>query len=109
MLVNRKELARRVAINGGYSMADMEKVLKELEDVIVEAVERGDLVKMGKLFRLGLHEVAKKECWDNFNQRYVTRQAKKVPKFDLLKRLEDIEIPLKGDDNVVIQEEEKEA
>lgn len=106
MLVNRKELARRVAINGGYSMADMEKVLKELEDVIVEAVEKGDLVKLGKVFRLGLQEVAKKECWDNFNKRYVTREAKLVPKFDMLKRLEDIEIPLKGDDDVVVQKEE---
>lgn len=106
MLANRKELARRVAINLGYSMADMEKVLKELEDVIVEAVEVGDVVKLGKVFRLGLHEVAKKDCWDNFNQRYVPREAKKVPKFDLLIRLENIEIPLKGDDDVVVQKEE---
>lgn len=94
-LVNREEIARRVAINRGYTKGEMEEVIKEIENVIEEAVESGEIVKFGKLYKLFLHELPYKKCWDNLNERYVDRHPKKVPKFELLSRLKNIEIPIK--------------
>ena len=94
-LVNREEIARRVAITGGYTKGEMEEVIKTIEDVIEEAIENGETVKFGKLYKLFLHELPYKKCWDNLNQRYVDRHAKRVPKFELLSRLKSIELPPK--------------
>ncbi|ALA13526.1 DNA binding protein [Bacillus phage AvesoBmore] len=97
-LVNREEIARRVAITGGYTKGEMEEVIKTIEDVIEEAIENGETVKFGKLYKLFLHDLPYKKCWDNLNQRYVIREPKKVPKFELLSRLKKIEIPIKKEE-----------
>ncbi|AZF89251.1 DNA-binding protein [Bacillus phage vB_BthM-Goe5] len=101
VLVNRTEMARRIAINGGYTQKEIEKILKLQEDVIEEAMYRGETVKHGKLYKLSLHELPEKECWDNFNDRYVTRKAVYTPKFQPLIRLEQIRIPVKEEDKDV--------
>ncbi|MEB9013790.1 HU family DNA-binding protein [Bacillus cereus] len=94
-LVNREEIARRVAIRGGYTKGEMEEVIKTIEDVIEEAISDGDVVKFGKIYKLFLHDLPYKKCWDNLNHRYVDRHAKRVPKFELLSRLKSIELPPK--------------
>lgn len=93
MIVNRKEIAKRINLRSGYQISQIEEVIKELEDVIVEALENGDDVKLGKLFKLQLQEVPQKKAWDGLNKKYFDRDAKRVPKFKPLKRLEDIELP----------------
>lgn len=94
-MANRKELARRVAFRGGYQIGQAEEFISLLEDVIVEALEDGEDVKLGKVMKLFLQEVPEKEAWDGLNQKYFTREAKRVPKFKPLKRLEDIQLPPK--------------
>lgn len=99
VLVNRTEMARRIAINGGYTQKEIEKILKLQEDVIEEAMYRGETVKQGKIYKLSLHELPEKDCWDNFNDRYVKRPATYTPKFQPLIRLEQIRIPVKEEKN----------
>ena len=94
MTVNRKELARRIAHRGGYEVGEIEKVLKLYEDVFVEAVENGEEVKQGKLFKSFLQELPEKLAYDGLNKKYFTREAKRVPKLKPLSRLDQIELPL---------------
>lgn len=97
-MVNREELARRIAERTGYTIGDIEDVLKEYEDVFVDALLDGEEVKHGKLFKVWLHEVPEKKAWDGLNKRYFIREAKQVPKMKLLSKLTDIELPVEEDD-----------
>lgn len=90
-LVNRREVARRIARKRGYTIEDIVGVLKDYEDVLVEALAQGEEVKQGKLFKLYLKELPEKRAWNGFEKTYFTRQAKQVPRFKLLTRLEEIE------------------
>lgn len=98
MIVNRKELARRIAHRGGYEVGQIDNVLKIYEDVFVEALEDGEEVKQGKLFKAGLQVLPEKKAWDGLNERYFIREAKRVPKFKPLTRIESIELPVQKDD-----------
>jgi nucleoid DNA-binding protein len=93
--VNRKELARRIAHRGGYNIGDIEDILEMFEDVIVEALEDGDEVKLGKLFKLFLEKLPEKNAYDGLNKRYFIRESKRVPKAKLLSRLTKIQLPVK--------------
>lgn len=93
MTVNRKELARRTAAKGNYDIGQTEEMIKHLEDVIVEALENGEDVKMGKLFKIFFQDLPRKEAWDGLNQKYFIREPKKVPKFKPLIRIAEIELP----------------
>ncbi|ADH03224.1 DNA binding protein [Bacillus phage W.Ph.] len=94
-LVNRPELSRRIAYSGGYTVGDIENVLKLLEDVIEDSLLAGEKVKLGKSFTLEMVELPEKSCWDQFNERYVKREAVYVVKPQLLKKLESIRVPAK--------------
>lgn len=96
MIVNRKEIAKRINLRTGYQIGQIEEVLKALEDISVEALENGEDVKLGKLFKIFLQEVPYKRAYDGLNKEYFDREAKRVPKLQPLKRLEDIELPPKG-------------
>lgn len=93
MMVNRKELARRIAHRGGYEVGEIERVMKTYEDVFVEALENGEEIKQGKIFKVALQTLPEKKAWDGLNKKYFTREAKKVPKFKPLTRVENIELP----------------
>ncbi|UGO49211.1 DNA-binding protein 2 [Bacillus phage vB_BanH_Emiliahah] len=95
MSVNRKELARRIAHRGNYDIGIAEEFLKLYEDVIVEALENGEEVKQGKLWKILLQELPYKKAWNGLDKQYFDREAKKVPKFKLMSRLEAIELPVK--------------
>jgi nucleoid DNA-binding protein len=94
VIVNRKEIARRVAHKGNYDIGEIDKVLKLYEDVLVEALESGEDIKQGKLFKIFFQELPKKKAWDGLNEKYFIREPKKVPKFKPLTRITDIEIPI---------------
>lgn len=94
MTVNRKEIARRVAQKGHYDIGQIEQVLKLYEDVIVEALENGEEVKQGKLYKILFQEMPRKEAYDGLNKRYFIREPKLIPKFKPLTRITDIEIPI---------------
>jgi nucleoid DNA-binding protein len=96
--VNRKELARRAAAKGNYDIGQTEELIKIVEDVIVEALENGEEVKLGKLFKLFFQELPRKEAWDGLNKKYFIREPKLVPKFKPLTRITDIEIPVHKDE-----------
>ena len=91
MIVNRKELARRIASKGGYDIGEIEKVLKIYEDTIVEALSNEEEVKQGKLFKIYFQNVPKKIAWDGLNKRRFVRPAKRIPKFKPLTRIKNIE------------------
>lgn len=93
MVVNRKELARRIASKGGYEIGEIEKVLKMYEDVIVEALNNEEEVKQGKLFKIYFQNVPKKIAWDGLNKRSFVRPAKRIPKFKPLTRIKNVERP----------------
>lgn len=93
MTVNRKELARRIAHKGGYEVGEIERALKIYEDVFVDALENGEEIKQGKIFKVSLHTLPQKQAWDGLNKRYFTREPKRVPKFKPLTRMENIELP----------------
>lgn len=96
-MLNRKEIARRVASKGNYDIGQTEELLKLYEDVIVEALENGEEIKQGKLFKIFFQDLPKKEAWDGLNKKYFIREPKKVPKFKSLTRIQDIEIPIHTD------------
>ncbi|AGK86979.1 DNA binding protein [Bacillus phage SIOphi] len=98
MTVNRKEQARRIAHRGGYNIGDVERVLELYEDIVVEALMNGEEVKQGKLFKILLQELPEKKAFDGLNKKYFIRPAKKVPKFKLLTRLSDIELPVHSEE-----------
>lgn len=89
-MVNRKEIARRIAHTLGYNIGEVEEVLAVSEDVIAEALAAGEEVKMGKLYKLFLQELPEKKAFDGLNKKYFVRKAKKVPKFKPLSRLQNI-------------------
>ncbi|QEG04200.1 DNA-binding protein 2 [Bacillus phage BC-T25] len=95
MSVNRKELARRIAHRGNYDIGIAEEFLKLYEDVVVEALENGEEIKQGKLWKILLQELPYKKAWNGLDGQYFDRKAKKVPKFKLMSRLEAIELPVK--------------
>jgi len=94
MTVNRKELARRIAHRGHYDIGDIEQVLKLYEDIVVEALKKGEEVKQGKLFKIYFQNLPEKTAFDGLNRRYFTREPKRVPKFKPLTRIDDIELPV---------------
>jgi nucleoid DNA-binding protein len=94
MIINRKELARRIAHRGHYDIGDIEQVLKIYEDIFVEALENGDEIKQGKLFKVFFQSLPEKRAFDGLNRRYFTREPKRVPKFKSLTRIDDIELPV---------------
>jgi len=94
-MLNRKDIARLVAHKGGYGVGDIEEVLKDLEDVIVDVVSRGEDIKLGKLLKINIVDVAAKECYDGLNKKYILKEAKRVPKVKFLSRLQEIELPPK--------------
>lgn len=98
MVVNRKELARRIASIGGYDIGEIERVLKIYEDVIVEALDNEEEIKQGKLFKIFFQNVPKKIAWDGLNKRSFVRPAKRVPKFKPLSRIKDIEHQIDEED-----------
>jgi nucleoid DNA-binding protein len=94
MSINRKEMARRIANAGGYNKGDIEKVLKLQDDIIVEALKNGEEIKQGKLFKIVLQEKKAKNAYDGINARYYPLEARRVPKFHPLSRLDEIELPV---------------
>jgi len=96
--VNRNELARRIAAQGGYAVGDIEEVLKLEDDLIVEALQNGENIKRGKLYKIVLQLVPEKLAWNGFEKKHFIRKAKRVPKFKLLSRLNDIELPVEEDE-----------
>jgi nucleoid DNA-binding protein len=97
-IVNIKELARRVAYRGGYTIKDTENVLNLYSDVLVEALEAGELVKHGNLFKLSMEIKAAKRAWNGLAKEYYTIPAKKIPKMQLLSGIKSIELPVTEDD-----------
>lgn len=98
MTVNRKEIARRIAYRQGFSIGAVEEVLEAYEDIVAEAVESGETVKHGKLYKLYLHYFPEKRAWDGLNKVYFQREPKFVPKFKPMKRITDIEIKKEKED-----------
>jgi nucleoid DNA-binding protein len=97
-VINREEMARRIAIQGGYKAGDIEQVLKLYEDIIVEALRSGEEIKQGKLFRILLQEKKEKNAYDGINKRHFVREAKRAPKFKPLSRLDEIELPIEEEE-----------
>ncbi|AMQ66639.1 DNA binding protein [Bacillus phage Shbh1] len=100
MTVNRKEIARRIAYRGGYNIGDIEKVLELYEDVVVGALEDGDEIKQGKLFKIIHQELPEKRAWDGLNKKYFIRPPKKVLKFKPLVRVTNIELPVEVEEDI---------
>jgi len=98
-MLNRDDLARRVAHRGGYGVGDMKDVLEVLEEVIVDAAKQGEEIKFGQLLKILIKDVPEKECWDGLNKVYKTRAAKRVPKVKLLSQLTNIELPPREEGN----------
>lgn len=94
-MLNREDIARRIAYKGGYGVGDMDEVLKLLEDVIVEAAEQGEDIKLGKLLKINIVDVPAKRAYNGLDKVYFDRPAKRIPKIKLLSRLTEIELPAK--------------
>lgn len=98
MIVNRREIARRIANRKGYRVGDIDEILLDYEEIVVEAIQNGEEVKHGKLYKLGLQKLPEKKAYDGLNKRYFIRPAKLVPKFKPLAKLDfDIPIDEEGD------------
>lgn len=91
MLVNRKEIARRIAYRDGYNIGEIDDVLKSYEEVVTEAIKNKEEVKHGTLYKITMQELPRKKAWDGLNKRNFIRPAKTVPKLRPLKQLKDIE------------------
>jgi len=98
-MLNRDDLARRVAHRGGYGVGDMKDVLEVLEEVIVEAVKQGEEIKFGQLLKILIKDVPEKEAYNGLSKIYFTRPAKRVPKVKLLSQLTNIELPPREEGN----------
>lgn len=90
-MVNRKEMARRIAYREGYNIGDIERVLEVYEDIVVEALENKEEVKQGKLFKIFFKTMPRKNAWDGLNKRTFIRPKKDIPYFKPLTRIKNIE------------------
>lgn len=79
--INRRELARLVSQETGYSITDVEAVLKSEDEVIAQAISQGVEVKKHKLFKLEIETKKAKNAWDGFNKRHYHIEEKQVVKF----------------------------
>jgi nucleoid DNA-binding protein len=91
--VNRKEIARRIADprRGNYNLGDVEDILKFYEDVVEEALENGEEVKQGKLFKIQMVDLPEKRAYNGLEKTYFIRKPKKKAKFVPLTRVTRLE------------------
>lgn len=78
--INQRELARLVAQRTGYTIADVEEVLKAESEVITSAIEQGVEVKNHKLFKIEIETKKPKKAWNGFAKEYYEIPEKKVVK-----------------------------
>lgn len=78
--MNRRDLARVISQRTGYTIADVEEVLKEEDLVIADAISQGVEVKKGKLMKYEIKTKEAKRAWDGFAKTYYEIPEKKIVK-----------------------------
>lgn len=78
--INRKDLARIISKRTGYTIIDVEEVLKAEEEVIADAISQGVDIKHHKLFKLEIETKKPKKAWDGFKKEYFYIGEKKAVK-----------------------------
>jgi nucleoid DNA-binding protein len=90
-MINRKEIARRIALSGGYNIGDVDDILALYEDVVTSAIKNREEVKHGKLYKIVLQRFPEKIAWNGLQKVSFVRPAKDVPKLKPLIRLSSIQ------------------
>lgn len=86
-VINRRELSRLVSQKTGYTIADVEEVLKAEDEVIAEAISQGVEVKKHKLFKMEIETKEEKKAWDGFSKKYYIIPERRVVKIKPLSAL----------------------
>lgn len=77
-MLNRRDIASIVAYRiSGYTIADVEQVIDEVEKVICEALSSGEDVKLHKLIKLYIRESPEHKAYNGVTDTYYTAKAKK--------------------------------
>lgn len=76
--INQRELARLIAKQTGYTIADVEEVLKAEGDVIASAIEQGVEIKNHKIYKIEIETKKAKKAWNGFAKEYYTIPEKKA-------------------------------
>lgn len=85
--VNRKDLARHISRATGYTIRDVEEVLKAEDEIMAALISEGHEIKKHKLFKLGIETKKEKRAWDGFSKTYYTIPEKKILKMKPLSEL----------------------
>ena len=78
--INQRELARLIAQKTGYTIADVEEVLKAEGEVIASAIEQGVEIKNHKIFKIEIETKKPKKAWNGFAKEYYEIPEKKAVK-----------------------------
>lgn len=86
--INRKDLARHISKATGFTIRDVEEVLKYEDDIIAALISEGYEIKKHKLFKISLDTKKEKVAYDGLNKTYFTIPEKKILKIRPLSELQ---------------------
>lgn len=89
VIMNQKDIARAISRRSGFTVADIEAVLKYENEVINEAISQGVSVKNLKNWKLDVQKKPQKRAYDGLGKKYFLQPAKYVVKFVPLTALKD--------------------
>lgn len=88
--LNMRDIARAVSEETGFTIADIEAVMRAEDVIIARAISQGYSIKKHKLFRLDIETKPEKaRAYNGFSKEYYTVPEKKIVKIQMLKQLRD--------------------
>lgn len=86
--INRRDLARHISQETGYTQRDVLEVLEAEDDIIAALISEGYSIKKHKLFKIDVEVKKEKRAWDGLNKRHFTIPEKKIIKLKPLSELQ---------------------
>lgn len=86
-LVNIRDLARAVSDSTGFTIQDVEKVIRLTEEAIADGIRKGYDVKLHKNYKLEVHKRPSKRIYDGLHKTYKELPERYVVKLKPLSML----------------------
>jgi len=87
-MVGKKELIDRIA-EKGFTKKDTDAFLNALSEVVLDALEEGETVKIGQIVTIGVKEVSEKEARNPKTNETVIVEAHRKPTVKVSQTVKD--------------------
>lgn len=88
--LNMRDIARAISEDTGFTIADIETVMRSEDKIMARAISQGYSIKKHKLFRLDIEiKPEKPRAYNGFSKEYYTVPEKKIVKVQMLKQMRD--------------------